>query len=115
MFGSSNISNKDANEIRELLVMINNKLAQLEERVENIEKRTEKIETSAKNMDDHISFIDNVYDSVKSPFHKVMDLVSFRFGSQSLPNGEILISKPAIEDVSRESFGEEQYNIWKLL
>ena len=93
---SSNISHKETNEIKELLVMINNKLSQLERRIENIERRTEKIESSAKNMDEHINFVDNVYDTVKSPFHRVMDLVSFRFGSQSLPNGEV--TKLAIEN-----------------
>jgi len=77
-------TNQELNEIKELLVMINDKVLQLEKRIEKIEDNTETIKKSASNMDNHISFIDGVYDSVKSPFHRAMNLVSFRFGSSEI-------------------------------
>lgn len=51
--------------------------------MKNIETRLEKIEIllkssqkSARKMDDHIEFIDGVYDVVKKPFAKILSMCS---------------------------------------
>ena len=41
------------------------------------------IEKSTENMDDHIGFVNNVYDSVKSPFHSIMNMVNNMNGSSN--------------------------------
>jgi len=52
----------------------------LETRCERIEQKLDKIlellEKDCKKMTDHIDFIENVYDNVKSPFYYLMDKVN---------------------------------------
>ena len=52
----------------------------LETRCERIEEKLDKIlellEKDCKKMTDHIDFIENVYDNVKSPFYYLMDKVN---------------------------------------
>ena len=52
----------------------------LEIRCERIEHKIDKIlellEQDCKKMTDHIDFIENVYDNVKSPFYYLMDKVN---------------------------------------
>ena len=56
------------------------KLVALESRCERIEQKMDKIlellEKDCKKMTDHIDFIENVYDNVKSPFYYLMDKVN---------------------------------------
>lgn len=58
----------------------NEKLVALETRCERIEQKIDKIlellEKDCKKMTDHIDFIENVYDNVKSPFYYLMDKVN---------------------------------------
>ena len=57
-----------------------NKLVELEKRCERMETKMDKIlellEKDCKKMTDHIDFIENVYDNVKSPFYYLMDKVN---------------------------------------
>lgn len=59
---------------------IHEKLVTLEIRCERIEQKLDKIlellEKDCKKMTDHIDFIENVYDNVKSPFYYLMDKVN---------------------------------------
>ena len=59
---------------------IHEKLVALETRCERIEQKMDKIlellEKDCKKMTDHIDFIENVYDNVKSPFYYLMDKVN---------------------------------------
>ena len=59
---------------------IHEKLVALETRYERIEHKLDKIlellEKDCKKMTDHIDFIENVYDNVKSPFYYLMDKVN---------------------------------------
>ena len=59
---------------------IHEKLVALETRYERIEQKLDKIlellEKDCKKMTDHIDFIENVYDNVKSPFYYLMDKVN---------------------------------------
>ena len=56
------------------------KIVALENRCERIEYKLDKIlellEKDCKKMTDHIDFIENVYDNVKSPFYYLMDKVN---------------------------------------
>ena len=59
---------------------ISTKLLELENRCERMETKMDKIlellEKDCKKMTDHIDFIENVYDNVKSPFYYLMDKVN---------------------------------------
>jgi len=61
--------------IEHLLVLQNSQINILIEELKSIKE-------SAKNMDEHINFVDGVYDKVKFPFNKAMDLISYRFSNQ---------------------------------
>ena len=56
------------------------KITELENRCERMEQKMDKIldllEKDCKKMTDHIDFIENVYDNVKSPFYYLMDKVN---------------------------------------
>jgi len=56
------------------------KIIELEKRCERMETKMDKIlellEKDCKKMTDHIDFIENVYDNVKSPFYYLMDKVN---------------------------------------
>ena len=59
---------------------IMNKIVELEKRCEQMETKMDKIlellEKDCKKMTDHIDFVENVYDNVKSPFYYIMDKVN---------------------------------------
>jgi uncharacterized protein YaaN involved in tellurite resistance len=56
------------------------KIIELENQCERMEQKIDKIlellEKDCKKMTDHIDFIENVYDNVKSPFYYLMDKVN---------------------------------------
>lgn len=45
-------------------------------KLEAMEARLTRLEASAGNMDSHINFIDNLYATIKSPFHHILNMVS---------------------------------------
>ena len=49
-----------------------NTLKRIEERLDKIEYTLDLNQKSAKKMDNHIEFVDNVYDSVRKPFSKIL-------------------------------------------
>ena len=49
-----------------------NMLKRIEERLDKIEKVLEMNQKSAKKMDQHIEFVDSVYDTIKTPFGKIL-------------------------------------------
>jgi uncharacterized protein Yka (UPF0111/DUF47 family) len=57
-----------------------NKITQIENKIDKLETKLNKIlellEKDCKKMTDHIDFIENVYDNVKSPFYYLMDKVN---------------------------------------
>jgi uncharacterized protein YaaN involved in tellurite resistance len=65
-----------------------NKMIELENRCERIEQKMDKIldllEKDCKKMTDHIDFIENVYDNVKSPFYYLMDKVNLLSNNRML-------------------------------
>jgi len=56
------------------------KMDSLETKMDSLETKMDKIleilEKDCKKMTDHIDFIENVYDNVKSPFYYLMDKVN---------------------------------------
>ena len=52
------------------------KLDEILERTKNIEKRLELLEKSANTMDEHIDFVENVYDIVRTPFSYILGTYS---------------------------------------
>ena len=60
---------------------LKNKMLELEKKFEIMEKKMDRIlellETDCKKMSDHINFVENVYDNVKTPFYYVMDKVKY--------------------------------------
>ena len=49
-------------------------LRKIEERLEIIENTLKENQRSARKMDDHIEFVDGVYDVVKKPFARILSL-----------------------------------------
>ena len=74
------------------LQKLNTRIDDLEGKLDTLEKTTnsildeirilaqrfEGVEKSATNIDEHIGFVNDVYDSVKTPFHKAMGMISWR-------------------------------------
>ena len=66
------------------ILQIENKIDKLENKLESnmnrletkLDKILELLEKDCKKMTDHIDFIENVYDNVKSPFYYLMDKVN---------------------------------------
>lgn len=69
-------------------IIVLQKLSLIEKRLDNIEKILEIQKKSSEKMDNHIDFIDNVYNQVKKPF---CGLISYYNGKP------IEIEKPKLE------------------
>lgn len=52
------------------------KLNKIEEKLEIIQNDINDIKKSSNNMDNHISFIETVYENVKSPFYYIMNKIT---------------------------------------
>ena len=59
---------------------LKNKILELEKKIDKI---LELLEKDCKKMNDHIDFIENVYDNVKMPFYYVMDKVNYLVSSDN--------------------------------
>ena len=70
LFGSIMNQNQD---ILTRLIRLENRCEQMEIKIDKI---LEILEKDCKKMTDHIDFIENVYDNVKSPFYYLMDKVN---------------------------------------
>ena len=62
-------------EVKLLLNEIINRLDKIEERLKNIEEKQDKITDSTNNMDNHIQFVENVYDNMSK--YKVFKPLSY--------------------------------------
>jgi len=56
--------------------LILEKLTLITQRLDHIELRIDHIEQSTNNMDNHISFVENIYDTCKMPFFSLMNMVT---------------------------------------
>jgi hypothetical protein len=64
------------------LVSIDEKLNLILRKLEDLDRRMILIEKNVGKMDGHIDFVESVYNSVKSPFHRVMNMIQ---GSSHVP------------------------------
>lgn len=48
-------------------------LSRIEQKLDKIQKDLDKILEENKKIDSHISFVENVYSSISTPFHKIMN------------------------------------------
>lgn len=62
-------------------------LSRIEQKLDKIQKDLDKILEDNKKMDSHISFVENVYSSVSTPFHNIMNYANMLFSSKK--NGSI--------------------------
>ncbi len=53
-------------------------LAQIQEDLEFIKKELKEIKKGTIKMESHITFVDSIYNRVKTPFHYVMDCVNLK-------------------------------------
>ena len=60
----------------ETLVRIEKLLLQLDQRMTVMENEIKLIKESTNNMDNHINFVENIYEKVKYPFHQMIAWVS---------------------------------------
>ena len=61
---------------KQTLELILQKLEVLELSHMNIERKIDEIHKNTKRMEDHINFVENTYDKIKTPFHFFMDKVN---------------------------------------
>jgi len=54
------------------------KLEKIESRLDSIESEINNIKSSTEKMDTHISFVEHIYDTVKSPFYYIINKVSYK-------------------------------------
>ena len=69
----------DIEYIKEEIINIKIILSKIDKELQIIRSQTEK-------MDNHIDFVDNVYDSVKKPFHFLCDKVSSMTPQETIEN-----------------------------
>lgn len=75
---SSNKLSDKTDYIIQQLSIVNDKLDRLHIEMETLNEKLNSVNSSCKNMDEHIGFVENVYDVVKSPFQKVL---TYYYGS----------------------------------
>ena len=59
------------------LDIIIEKLDRIEEKLDKIENDIKVLKKGNEQLDDHITFIENVYDTIKSPFYYILNKVSY--------------------------------------
>lgn len=78
----------DIDQIINKILQIENKIDKLETNMNRLESKLDKLleilEKDCKKMTDHIDFIENVYDNVKSPFYYLMDKVNLLSNTRML-------------------------------
>ncbi len=62
--------------IIEILKNVKHNQETIMKRLDLIENRLMIVENSGNKMNNHIDFVENIYESIKAPFHYVMDTVS---------------------------------------
>lgn len=59
------------------LDIIIEKLDIIEEKLDKLEKDIKILKNGNENINEHITFIDNVYDTIKSPFYYILNKVNY--------------------------------------
>lgn len=66
------MNNQDNNNYNQMIKI----LLDIQERLDKIESDIETIKKSVSKMDDHVDFVNNVYDNVKEGFHNVISIAN---------------------------------------
>ena len=72
--------NRRLKNIEETQHICDEKLDKINKCIQGLLSKTEDIEKSTGNMDEHINFVNGMYDTVKTPFHSLMNMVSLYNG-----------------------------------
>lgn len=78
--------------MEEIINKLDNILVELDKmnkRLETIETKLNIINDSTSNMDNHIHFVENVYDNIKQPLNYAVNKISYYMGSNSLENNTL--------------------------
>ena len=86
---------------KEILNFILNKLESIENSQTKLEKKLDDVLANTKRMEDHINFVENTYNKVKTPFHYLMDKVSLLSFSPFSKKSEIS-NKEIVSDKEKE-------------
>ena len=70
------MDNKISDDAPTWLIHLINKLDSIEKRLDNIETSLGKITKSSQQMENHIEFVETVYDNIKTPFNYIMEKVT---------------------------------------
>lgn len=80
---SCQCTNKGLLDILEILQNIEKRLNNIDQRLDHIEQRLDNIEngvthikSSSTHMDQHIEFVETVYDTIKTPFYYILNKVA---------------------------------------
>lgn len=103
-----------SNENEDEREFLKNKMLELEKQFEIMEKKMDRIlellETDCKKMSDHINFVENVYDNVKTPFYYVMDKVKYLVSGDNINinnnNNNILLENEKREDNEEDNISQ---------
>lgn len=84
------------------LDIIIEKLDRIEEKLDKLEKDIKILKNGNEKIDEHITFIDNVYDTIKSPFYYIINKVSY---IDKVPEKQKKIENQKVkEELSDEKF-----------
>ena len=65
-----------------------NRLEQIQKDITQIRERLDIIEPQTQKMDQHVDFVNDVYSSVKKPFHFICNQANYLISSSSNSNSE---------------------------
>lgn len=77
---------------KEILQKILTELNEIKESYTNLEKKVDEMYKNTKRMEEHIDFVEGTYETIKTPFHYLMDKVSL-LSFSSFRKSEILQSE----------------------
>lgn len=67
------------------LQSIIDRLIMIEQKIDKLNERIEKCELSCKKMDDHINFVENTYETLRTPLDFMKDKFNYLTGNDGKP------------------------------
>jgi len=65
------------NELSEKINKLSKKIDNIDEKIDKLINNSEKISRETQRMDSHVTFVEDIYNKVKSPFHFLMNKISY--------------------------------------
>ena len=72
MSSDEDYASRQLDRIESMLFNLTEDLSSLSKRMDVMDFELRKIKNSTQNMDDHINFVESIYERIKSPFHRVI-------------------------------------------